>query len=393
MSDAFDPFWQDAAEHVAALGTPAEQVFGPDGFEALLPGCRTVVNLTGSDDLAVAVLHKGRLDEVPPELLLEVLDKLAPSFANEVFVVLSASGSPLPADAEHWPGRTAMIATALHDTRRRALAPSSDRPQRMAATYVGEGRVLLESAFGHLMLVNGGDTAIVPHLIRDGWFDRNLTMLLGELLTPGMTFVDIGANFGTYTLFGAGRVGRHGRVVAIEPSPAIAELLRQSVEMNGFLPNCAVVECAAGAEAGTLVLHEFAARQGGNTMLPHIAERATAVYGESVTTREVAVRTLDAIVAEQDLERLDLVKIDVEGFEREVLMGSRETLARFRPKLVIEWHNDFFEGRPEAARALYDLLTGELGYSLHRIVPGAQTRPVSFADLRQGHSDLLAQPA
>ena len=127
-------------------------------------------------------------------------------------------------------------------------------------------------------------------------------------------------------------------------------------------------------------------------MLPHIAERAVERQGDTVTTVEIECRTLDAIVAERGLNRIDLVKIDVEGFEHEVLRGARDTLARFRPKLIVEWHNAFFDGRPEAARALYDLLTETLGYSLHRIEPGATTRPVTFEDLARGHADLLCEP-
>lgn len=75
-----------------------------------------------------------------------------------------------------------------------------------------------------------------------------------------------------------------------------------------------------------------------------------------------------------------------------MLLGARETIARFRPKLIVEWHNAFFHGRPGAAQALYDLLTEDLGYRLHRIEPGATTRPVTFEDLARGHSDLLCEP-
>ncbi|WP_086617405.1 hypothetical protein [Erythrobacter tepidarius] len=72
---------------------------------------------------------------------------------------------------------------------------------------------------------------------------------------------------------------------------------------------------------------------------------------------------------------------------------ARDTLARFHRRLIVEWHNAFFDGRPEAARALYDLLTLVLGYRLRPIEPGATTRPVTFMDLAHGHSDLLCAPS
>ncbi len=386
-----DPFWQAAAAHVAGLGLPARAVFAPAGFEALLPGCRTRHSPPDGEAPRAVVLHKGRLDEVPSAILLPALDRLAPTFANEVFMVLADTGEPLAAGSRHVFARDVVLAAALAAHERRAAAPPA--PTRMPATYMGQGRVLLETAFGHLMLVDGGDTAIVPHLIRHGWFDRNLTNLIGSLLAPGMTFIDIGANCGTYTIFGAGKVGPQGRVIAVEASPRIAALLYESVVMNGLYGHCEVLPCAAGAEAGRVVLHQFANRQGGNTLLPHIAERAFERQGDTVTAVEIECRPLDAIIAERRLARIDLVKIDVEGFEHEVLLGARETLARYRPKLIVEWHNAFFDGRPEAARALYGLLTGELGYRLHRIEPGATTRPVTFEELARGHSDLLCEPS
>lgn len=395
MAEAFDPFWQAAASHVETLGIAPVRVFAPTGFAPLLPGCRTAAAAQGFEDLAALVLHKGRLEEVPPEILLGALDAFAPTFANEVFIVLSASGTPLAPDSRHLMGREALLAAALRAHHRKSLAPAAGaRSTRTPATYMGQGRVLLETAFGHLMLVDGGDTAIVPHLIRDGWFDRNLTEVITGLLVPGMTFIDIGANFGTYSLIAAAEVGETGRVIAIEPAPPILALLGESVVMNGFAGHCDVLPVAVGAAEGVLTLYRFATRQGSNTMLADIAETAQAEYGEAITAVEVPSRTLDAIVAERGLARCDLVKIDVEGFEDQVLAGARETLSRFRPRLILEWHNGFFAGRPQAARDLHDLLTRELGYTLHRIGPGATSRAIAFEELLQhGHSDLLALPA
>ncbi|MBA3862674.1 MAG: hypothetical protein C0517_01865 [Erythrobacter sp.] len=393
MVSSNDPFWQAAATHVKALGLPAAIVFAPAGFEDLLPGCRTVQDPSAPAMPAAIIVHKGRLEEVPSAILMPALDRYAASFANEVFIVFSQDGAPVGADSPHLMRREALLVAALEAYERKAAAPVEPAPVRMPATYVGQGRVLLETAFGHLMLVGGGDTAIVPHLIRDGWFDRNLTDVISGLLAPGMTFIDIGANYGTYTIFGASRVGEHGRVIAIEAAPTIASLLYESVLMNGFGHHCEVLRCAAGAQAGTVVLHQFATRQGGNTILPDVAERARALYGENVVAAEVECRTLDSIVAERNLRQIDLIKIDVEGFEREVVLGGRETLLTYRPRMIIEWHNTFFEGRPETARSLYTLLTEELGYRLHRIEPGATTCAVTFDDLQHGHADLLAEPA
>lgn len=396
MSNMSDPFWQAAAHHATALGVDPGAVFAPAGFEPLLPGCKTAGNAPDPDDLAAVILHKGRLAEVPPNILLLAVDNFPVTFANEVFLVLARSGDPVSADSPHIMTRDALLAAALRASHSAAALPSPSsfaKPGRMAATYVGAGRVLLETAFGHLMLVDGADTGIAPHLIRDGWFDRNLTLMLGSILQPGMTFIDIGANFGTYTLVAAARVGELGRVIAIEPAPAIAGLLFENVTMNGFAERCDVLRHAVGARNGTETLYEFATRQGSNTMFQHIAAAARADYGETITGREVDCRTLDAIVADLAVERIDCIKIDVEGFEHQVLLGARETLLQQRPRLILEWHSAFFDGRKEAAHALYDLLTRDLRYGLHRIEADANTREVTLDALMElGHSDLLAVP-
>lgn len=393
MAEASDPFWQAASAHVSASGVPAGAVFAPAGFEPLLPGCCTIADARAVADFTTVILHKGRLGDVPADILVNALENLAATFANEVFIVLSRHGAQIAPDSPHLMSREALLAAALRDAERKAVEARSGRSGRMPAAYLGQGRVLLETAFGHLMLVDGADTGIVPHLIRDGWFDRNLTNVIGSLLKPGMTFIDIGANFGTYTLFGAGRVGEHGRVIAIEASPAIAALLHESVLMNGFADYCDVLRCAAGAEEGTVLLHQFATRKGSSTMLAHIAEVAQAEYGETITAQQVDCRTLDSIVEDLALERIDLVKIDVEGVEYEVLRGARAALIRHRPRLVFEWHSSFFAGREGVAQALYALMTGELGYSLHRIEADGKTRPIAFDELMIiGHSDLVAEP-
>lgn len=393
MADAHDPFWQAAADHIRALGLNPKTVLAPKGFEAVLPACAlsSLAGEPGTGEVSALVLHKGRLEEVPGDVLVSALDELTPTFANEVFVALTCVGTDLGADNPHYPGRDALLTGALKAQAR--SEPEDERRARMPANYVGAGRVLLETAFGHLMLVDGADTSITPHLIRDGWFDRNLTDLIRGILKPGMTYIDVGANFGTYALIGADAVGAQGRALAIEPVPAIAALLVENITMNGFDRRAKVIDCAVGKEPGSLTLYEFATRRGSNSAIPEIAQAAEALYGETITKREVECRTLDTIVEEQNFTQIDLMKIDVEGFEYEALLGGKEAILKHRPRLILEWLSGAFETRPEVMQKLWALLVDELGYRLHRVEQGATTRPIEFAELSAyGHSDLLGEP-
>ena len=116
-------------------------------------------------------------------------------------------------------------------------------------------------------------------------------------------------------------------------------------------------------------------------------------YGEEVTTREVPCRTLDEIVASHGCERVDLMKIDVEGFEYQAFLGAREMLKKHRPTIIMEWLGGFYRAREETGRALWKLLTEELGYDLRLIDGNATTRATTFDELKEiQHSDLLAEP-
>ena len=389
MAETHDPLWQAPADHINELGIGAEKVLAPSDYRAVLPGCGTRCTAPRMDELEALVLHKGLLGEMPGDAIVKALDEFAPTFANEVFVVFTKNGEPLE-DQTHVPSRDWILSTALGQ---RSSMYHIERPERMAASYVGQDRVLVETAYHRLMLVSSNDTGITPHLIRDGYFDRAITDMIREYLRPGMTFLDIGANFGTYTLIGADAVGHEGRVIAVEPAGEIGYLLKENVAMNGYKDVARVERCAVGDEPGTLTLYEFGFRQGGNTVLPIVAEAAQDTYGEEVTTREVPCRTLDEVVASHGLDRVDLMKIDVEGFEYQAFMGAREMLKKHRPTIIMEWLGGFYRAREETGRALWNLLTDELGYDLRLINENATTRATTFDELKTiEHSDLLAEP-
>ncbi|MCK0098073.1 FkbM family methyltransferase [Qipengyuania sp. S6317L1] len=389
MAEAHDPLWQAPADHIKDLGIRAEKVLAPSDYRAVLPGCGTRCTAPRSEELEALVLHKGNLGEMPGDAIVKALDEFAPTFANEVFVVFTKGGEPLE-DQTHVPSRDWFLSTALNQ---RSTMYHIERPERMAASYVGHDRVLVETAYQRLMLVSGNDTGITPHLIRDGYFDRAITDMIRECLKPGMTFLDIGANFGTYTLIGADAVGHEGRVIAVEPAGEIGYLLKENVAMNGYGGTTSVERCAVGDEPGRLTLYEFSSRQGGNTVIPVVAQAAQETYGETVNTRDVPCRTLDEIVESHGLERVDLMKIDVEGFEYQAFLGARGMLKAHRPRIIMEWLGGFYKDREEIGRALWDLLTGELGYDLRRIEGNATTRPITYDELSQiEHSDLLAEP-
>jgi FkbM family methyltransferase len=128
-------------------------------------------------------------------------------------------------------------------------------------------------------------------------------------LREGNVFLDIGANCGAYALFAARQVGPSGRVIAIEPMPEMLRRLRYNIAVNGF-PNIEVVPTAVGPEAGTATLFVDEARRGLSSM--EVLDGATPL--------QVPIATLLSVVERSGVDRVDALKIDIEGFEDRALL-------------------------------------------------------------------------
>jgi FkbM family methyltransferase len=193
--------------------------------------------------------------------------------------------------------------------------------------------------------------------------------------------IDIGANLGEWSVPLAEAVGAEGRVLCCEPNQRIAEALRATLRIN-HLPQATVIAAAvSGCDGeGRLAID---ARDSG-------LSRLSAADGVSVP-----LRRLDALVAEYALARLDLIKIDVEGHERQVFAGAGETLRRFRPALVFETGHESPTDRTAIAAALdaagYDIVAVLHHYGALACEHGdflAHSGPCAGAEAR----NLLALP-
>jgi FkbM family methyltransferase len=155
-------------------------------------------------------------------------------------------------------------------------------------------------------------------------------LLLKTLLSSGDTFIDVGANIGDWTLPAAKLVGPTGRVLAFEPVPHIAGALRKSAWANRFA-QVRVFEAALSDHAGEVDFSVEKENSGGSRL-----GRMPDDPGRTFSGHRVKVTTLDDVVGAEGLKAVALVKIDVEGFEAEVLQGATRMLAQLRPALYFE---------------------------------------------------------
>lgn len=194
------------------------------------------------------------------------------------------------------------------------------------------------------MLALAGDRYITPCLEAYGELSPAERALLLQMIRPGMCVVEVGANMGAFTLAMA-RACAPGLLYAFEPQQRIFQILCANLAMNG-VGNVIASPDACGRAEGRAVIPplDYAAQDnfGGVSLAP---------VGQPGL--EVRVTPLDALA----LPACGLIKVDVEGFEIEVIEGARETIGRCRPLLYVE--ND----RPQHAQALIRLIHG-LGYRL-----------------------------
>ena len=145
------------------------------------------------------------------------------------------------------------------------------------------------------------------------------TRLLKKWLRPGDVFVDAGANLGWFTVLAGRLAGPTGKVFSFEPSPSIFEHLRRNVEING-LANVRLENSALGAAPGQAVLSGIRERNQGTGSI------VRGVNASETAGCQVPVTTLDVYCKTQGIERIRMLKIDVEGAEGLVLDGAAQVL-------------------------------------------------------------------
>jgi FkbM family methyltransferase len=199
-----------------------------------------------------------------------------------------------------------------------------------------------------LWLHLGNDISLPTYV--SGVIDPNEFCFLDSFLQKGMTVVDIGANEGFYSVFAADRVGNQGRVIAFEPSEREANRLAQNVELNAAtnvtIETWAIADCDGHA---ILKLCEYG-HEGQNTL----GDFAHPVLQEG--TQPVRLMALDSYFVVHPTERIDLMKLDVEGSEERVLRGAQKTLAQFRPVLLIEMNDRSLQWQGSSCRDIAQFL-------------------------------------
>jgi FkbM family methyltransferase len=231
--------------------------------------------------------------------------------------------------------------------------------------YIGDGRMLVTTIWGGKVIMPTSDLSLMPELVANGTYDVPFTAFVRQHLQPGGVAFDVGAHVGLFTLLMAHEVWETGHVVAYEANPGNVAILRDNVAMSYLLDRVEIVPKAAAAAPGQV---EFLAPQRFQMMgsirpiEEHLVSKDKA---DTIDRIQVEAEPLDVHAGR--FERVDLIKIDVEGAEEQVFAG----MAGLLDSGVVRW----------VAFELYRPLMGDDWEPFARRLKALESAGWSFATL------------
>ena len=213
-------------------------------------------------------------------------------------------------------------------------------------------RFLFTRLEGGLWIRVSGASGLEWKVLRGHSIEGVTTVAFRGLVRPGMTVFDVGANVGYYAMTAAALMGGSGSVHAFEPTPAVAQRLRQNVDLNG-IKTVIINAVAVGEMTGKLGLRLNADDSEGNSLV---------AFGDDWAAVEVPVTTLDDYTASRGVSTVDVLKIDVEGAEVSVLRGARRLLGGDAAPLILIEFNPLALHAAGTSPVLLQSALRELGY-------------------------------
>ncbi len=222
-----------------------------------------------------------------------------------------------------------------------------------------QGPVCIDTRFGFKINLDPSFDRNIENVIYErGVYEQGTVAVLQDFLGQNKTFVDVGANIGFLSLLGASEVGKQGRVYAFEPFPNTYEILRANKAINHF-EQIEIFPVALGAEVGTAMIYPEQDNRGGASILNHHSDKGV----------QIEVKKLDDFAFDRPI---DVIKIDVEGFEFDVLKGALSTIKKDQPKLIIEYSID--RENTVESNEIYHWLKGLGYYKIYKLAHGKERK-------------------
>lgn len=228
-------------------------------------------------------------------------------------------------------------------------------PLKILYIFFKDGKIM-KKVQGSKMILSLNDLGISRELALYGVHEKNSTEEVKTIIKPGMKILEVGANIGYYALIETKLAGPSGYLYAIEPAPHNFESLKKNLELNG-IRNVDLHMAAFGESRGKAKFYVY---DRGN-LSSFIKREDMGMKYEEV---EVEIMTLDDFLR---FKKVDFIRMDVEGFEKEILKGSENALSEGnRPKyFFIEVHSELLHKKDSSAGDILGFLKDH-GYEIRK---------------------------
>lgn len=239
----------------------------------------------------------------------------------------------------------------LHDLKKRV--------ENTGTFQISKYEVMTKIFSGAKMYLDPRDIALVPHLVLDGDWERDITHAWLKVLRDGDTVLDIGANFGYFSVLAAQQTNRNAKVILFEANPSLIPYLTKTMDVNSF-ERCTTIEnLAVSDKPGTAKL---------NVLKDYISSSSLHTVGkinsfnknkqEVALTVSVPTVTIDDYCEKHKIESVDVIKMDIEGYEEKAYHGMRKVIRNSkRATLFLEFTKDAYED----PKGFYEQMLSDFG--------------------------------
>lgn len=200
-------------------------------------------------------------------------------------------------------------------------------------------------------------------IYENGIYEKDIIDIIKNNVNKESVFLDVGANIGQHSL-----IISHfcKKVIALEPLPTLANQFLGSIEKNNF-KNIEIVRLGAGSETGETEVYVDVTQSGYTSILSHLEDMPNLRKDltHQLEKHIIKIDTLDHIL--KDKERIDFIKMDIEGYEYYAFLGALKTLKKHKPKIILEFSNLFYENHEAGLSEKFFNLILSLGYQIKSI--------------------------
>ena len=212
----------------------------------------------------------------------------------------------------------------------------------------------------NIAIYTSADNYIEWTILSTGTYEDEINKLIKISLNPGDIALDVGGNIGLQSIRMSKSVGEQGKVFAFEPLIHLQEKLSRNIKLNKA-DNVKLFPYALSNTEREVDFHISKGKWNQGTFNISNNQPGTEI-------QHVIIKVADEIPEVKELNRLDLVKIDVEGFEYQVLLGLKQTIRKHKPRIIFEYDKNYWEANAQNFSECFDFLSG-LDYTLYQITP------------------------